>query len=191
MPKRILIINGSPKKDGNTAALIEWFAEAAGSLADIEVIRAAALKHKAPGCLSCRTCQQSAEYRCAIDDDARPVLEKMVHAETILFATPLYFFAASAQTKILVDRMFSLYKWDNAANTFESPLKGKTLAVMVSAYEDVGLDAIEKPFALTARYTGMRFASLLIANAGISGQIRAHPTARSQTHSFARALLTS
>jgi len=85
--------------------------------------------------------------------------------------------------------MFSLYKWNNAVNTFESPLKGKTLALMASAYEDVGLDAVEKPFALTARYTGMRFASLLIPNAGTSGQIRSHPTARAQTQLFARSLL--
>jgi hypothetical protein len=51
-------------------------------------------------------------------------------------------------------------------------LKGKTLVLLASAYEDVGLGALEKPFVLTAEYTGMQFESLLIANAGVSGDIR-------------------
>jgi len=50
-------------------------------------------------------------------------------------------------------------------------LKGKTMVVLASAFEDIGLDALEKPFALTAEYTGMKFESLLVANAGTSGEI--------------------
>ena len=50
-------------------------------------------------------------------------------------------------------------------------LKGKTLVLLASAYENVGLDVLEKPFALTADYTGMKFESLLVPNAGVSGEI--------------------
>jgi hypothetical protein len=78
----------------------------------------------------------------------------------------------SAQLKLVFDRMFSLYKWNNLTNTFKSPLKGKTLVLLASAYEDVGLGALEKPFRLTAEYTGMKFQSLLVANAGVSGQVK-------------------
>ena len=67
--------------------------------------------------------------------------------------------------------MFSLYKWDNEAGIVETPLKGKTLVLLASAFEDVGLDALEKPFVLTAEYTGMKFESVLVANAGVSGEI--------------------
>jgi hypothetical protein len=67
--------------------------------------------------------------------------------------------------------MFSLYKWDNDAGTMQTPLKGKTLVLLASAFEDVGLEALEKPFALTAEYTGMKFESILAANAGESGEI--------------------
>jgi multimeric flavodoxin WrbA len=100
------------------------------------------------------------------------VLGKILAADVIVVATPLYFFSASAQIKLIFDRMFSLYKWDNAAGTMETPLKGKTLAVMASAFEDVGLDALEKPFKLTAHYTDMKFESLLIPHAGESGDIK-------------------
>jgi multimeric flavodoxin WrbA len=102
----------------------------------------------------------------------------MPGADVIVTATPLYFFAASAQLKLVFDRMFCLYKWDNDAGTMETPLKGKTLVLIASAFENVGLDALEKPFALTAAYTGMKFESLLVPNAGVSGEIKNKKGAR-------------
>jgi len=179
LPKKILILSGSPKKNGNTETLARWFTEGAEKKgAEVELVRAAFLKYKSNGCTSCRTCQKIKEYECAINDEARPVLKRMAAADTIVIATPLYFFGASAQIKLIFDRMFSLYKWDNSANTMETPLKGKTLIVLASAYEDVGLDALERPFRLTAEYTGMKFVSLLIPNAGVSGEIKNKPGVR-------------
>jgi multimeric flavodoxin WrbA len=173
LAKRILVLSGSPKKNGNTATLIEWFCEGASSSgADIEIIRTALLKYKTNGCISCRKCQKFEGYECAVDDDAKPVLTKIAKADVIVMATPLYFFSASAQLKMIFDRMFSLYKWDNYAGTMETPLKGKTMILLASAFEDVGLDALEKPFAITAKYTGMNFMSLLVPNAGVSGEIK-------------------
>ena len=172
MAKKILVISGSPKKNGNTETLIRWFSEGALSRgAEINIVRAATLKFKANGCTSCRLCQKNREYNCVIKDDARPVLAQMAEADVIVMATPLYFFAMSAQLKILIDRMFSLYKWDNETDTMETVLKDKTLVLLASAYEDAGLKELEKPFKLTADYTGMKFASLLVPNAGESGEI--------------------
>jgi len=173
MTKKIVILNGSPVRDGNTAMLINWFSEGARLQgAEIEIINAAFLKIKATGCTSCRLCQTAKEYKCVIEDDLSPVLAKMAEAEVIVLATPLYFFSASAQLKVVFDRMFSLYKWDNQAGTVQTVLKGKTFILLASAFEDVGLKALEKPFALTAAYTGMKFKSLLIPNAGVSGEIK-------------------
>jgi multimeric flavodoxin WrbA len=185
MTKNILILSGSPKKNGNTAALVEWFMEGAGSKnAKIEVIHAAFLQYKFPGCTSCRACQKQEAYECVIDDDANLALRKMAAADVIVMATPLYFFAASAQLKVLIDRMFALYKWDNAAGTMRTVLKGKTLLLLGSAYEDVGLDAMEKPFMLTADYSGMEYGSLLATNAGESGDIRRRSDIREKAVAF-------
>lgn len=173
MPKNILILSGSPKKNGNTAALAEWFTEGAVSRgARVELIHTAFLQYKFLGCTSCRSCQKQEAYECVIEDDANLALRKMATADVIVMATPLYFFAPSAQLKVLIDRMFSLYKWDNAAGTMRTVLRGKTLVLLGSAYEDVGLDALEKPFVLTADYSGMKYGSLLVPNAGESGDIR-------------------
>lgn len=172
MPKRILVLMASPKKNGNTAALVQWFCQGAReSGAQVEVIQTAFLKYKSSGCTSCRSCQKSPDYECVVDDDAKPVLAKMAKADVIVMATPLYFFSASAQLKVILDRMFSLYKWDNAAGTMTTVLKGKTLVLLASAFEDAGLDALEKPFLMTAQYSGMTFESLLVPNAGVSGEI--------------------
>jgi len=185
MNKKILVLSGSPKTNGNTASLVDWFAEGAVSKgAKVEIVQTAFLKYKSTGCMSCRSCQKIKEYRCVINDEATPVLARMADSDVIVMATPLYFFSASAQIKLIFDRMFSLYKWDNAADTMETPLKGKTLALIGSAYEDVGLDALEKPFAITAEYTGMKFASLLVPNAGESGDVRNVPGIREKAVSF-------
>lgn len=171
--KKILILNGSPKKDGNTSTLINWFIEGAKeSGAEVEVVYTAFLKYKSNGCTSCRACQKSDKYECVINDDAKEVLIKIGKANVIVMATPLYFYTPSAQLKMIIDRMFSLYKWDNSVNTFTTPLKGKPMVLLASAYEDVGLDVLEKSFKLTAEYTGMPFYPLLIKNAGISGGLK-------------------
>ncbi|MDD5020398.1 MAG: flavodoxin family protein [Candidatus Omnitrophica bacterium] len=177
--KKILILSGSPVKNGNTTALAAWFAEGARSKgAQVDIVAAAFLKYKSTGCTSCRRCQALKEYACVIPDEATPVLARMSEADVIVMATPLYFYGPSAQLKLVMDRMFSLYKWDNEAGTMTTPLKGKKLVLLASAYEDIGLDAMEKPFALTADYSGMGFESLLVPNAGESGDVKPQAAVR-------------
>ncbi len=181
MPKKILILSASPIKNGNTATLVKWFIEGSRTkAAQAEVVQTAFLKYKSTGCTSCRACQKLAKYECVINDEAKPVLAKMVDADVIVMATPLYFYGASAQLKLVMDRMFSLYKWDNQAGTMQTPLKGKTLVLIASAFEDIGLDVLEKAFAITADYSGMKFESLLVPNAGESGDIKHKESIRKQ-----------
>jgi multimeric flavodoxin WrbA len=187
--KKILIISGSPKKDGNTTALIEWFCEGASSAGAVtEVINAAGLDGRA-GCISCRACQKREAYGCVLKDGLSSAVGKMIGADVIIMATPLYFFSASAQIKSVFDRMFSLYKWDNDAGTMKTVLKGKTFCVLASAYEDIGLDALERPFRLTADYSAMKYASLLLPNAGVSGNIRKMPGVREKAVEFSKKVL--
>jgi len=187
MAKKILVINASPVKNGNTAILVNWFCEGAReSGAKVEIVNAAFLKYKSNGCISCRKCQKIKEYRCVINDEASPVLGKMAEVDVIVMATPLYFYGPSAQLKLIMDRMFSLYKWDNKADTMETPLKGKTFVLIASAFEDVGLDSLEKPFAITADYSSMKFESLLVVDAGESGEVKNIPGIREKTITFGK-----
>jgi multimeric flavodoxin WrbA len=190
MAKEILVLSGSPKKDGNTAQLINWFTEGAVSKgASVEAVHIASLKFRAVGCTSCRVCQKMKSFGCVIEDDVQPVLKKMLKADVIVMATPCYFYAMSAQLKCVMDRMFSLYKWDNTANTMETPLKGKMFAVIASSYEPEGLEIVEKPFAVTAEYSGMSFASLLVHSAGTSGEVKKKPGVREQAIAFGKKIV--
>ncbi|MDD3089308.1 MAG: flavodoxin family protein [Candidatus Omnitrophica bacterium] len=183
--KKILVISGSPRKNGNTARLVKWFAAGARSAgAMVSIVDAAKLKSAVNGCTSCRMCQKSAKYECVIKDEITPVLRKMAASDVIAMATPLYFYTPSAQLKLVMDRMFSLYKWDNTTDTFTTPMEGKTLALIVSAYEDIGLDTISKPFKFTADYSGMKYMSLLVPNAGESGQIEEIKGIRDKARKF-------
>jgi multimeric flavodoxin WrbA len=172
MSKKILIVSGSPKKNGNTAALVQWFCEGAtGAGNEITVVQASRLESMVTGCQSCRACQKNKEYGCVFKDGVADVLLCMNESDAIVMATPLYFFSMSTQVKAVMDRMFSLYKWDNIAGTMETKLNGKMLVLLASAYEDIGLSELEAPFKLTAGYSKMKFMSLVVPNAGESGDI--------------------
>lgn len=112
----------------------------------------------------------------------------MAKADAIVFATPLYFYGPSAQLKIIIDRMFSLYKWDNKTDTFKSPMKGKTMVLLLNAYEDIGLEVVEKSFKLIADYSEMKFKSLLVPNARESGEIIKLKGIRKETIAFGRSV---
>lgn len=185
--KKILVLSASPVKNGNTSWLVEWFCQGAREKGVApEVVEAAFLKFKTNGCTSCRRCQTLEKYECVVNDDAKAVLQKMAQADVVVMATPLYFFGPSAQLKLVMDRMFCLYKWDNKANTMKTVLAGKKLILIASAYEDVGLDALEQPFILTAKYSGIPFESLLVPNAGESGGLKDNDEIRNKAAALGR-----
>ncbi len=185
MAKKIVVLSGSPVKMGNTASLTGWFAEGAVSKgAKVEIIPVAFLKLKVTGCNSCRACQKLQTYECVIDDEGKDVLAKMAAADVIVMATPLYFFGPSAQIKTIIDRMFSLYKWDNKTGAMQTILKGKTLLLIASSFEDLGMKELEAPFRITADYSGMKFESLLVPYAGESGEVEKVPDIRQKAYSF-------
>lgn len=111
MTKKVIILNGSPRRNFNTAKLLKEAqrgAEAAG--AQTEFINLYDLNFK--GCMSCFACQRkgsTTEGVCAIRDDLKPVLEKCIDADAIIIGTPVYYYEMSGQMKTIIDRANSLY----------------------------------------------------------------------------------
>ncbi len=101
MSKNVLILSGSPRKSGNSDLLCDEFmkgAESAGH--NVEKIRVAA---KNIGyCHACYACRDTGI--CAIKDDMAEVLQKMIDADVIVLASPVYFYSIDAQLKALIDR---------------------------------------------------------------------------------------
>lgn len=111
MSKNILVISTSLRKGSNSDALAEEFMrgakEAGNSVDKIELIGKKIEFCK--GCLSCQTTK-----KCVIKDDVPAIAEKMLHADVIVFATPVYYYGMSGQMKTLLDRSNPLFTTDYA-----------------------------------------------------------------------------
>jgi hypothetical protein len=105
-PKKILAIYGSPRRKGNTATLLKKAVEGARDAgADVEEIVLRDLKLSP--CLEIYGCLQAGE--CAIKDDFQKVRDKILDAQGLILASPVFFYAVSSHTKILMDRFQSLW----------------------------------------------------------------------------------
>ena len=111
MSKQVLIISTSPRKGGNSDTLAEEFLRGAREAGhEAEKIT---LYDKTIGfCRGCLTCQTT--QRCVIHDDADAIAQKMLTADVIVFATPIYYYGMSGQMKTLLDRANPLYSADYA-----------------------------------------------------------------------------
>ena len=106
MSKKVLIISSSPRKGGNSDILCDAFAEGAKAAGnEVEKVRIADLK--IGYCTGCYACQKTG--KCAIKDDAKKVVDKMMAADVIVLASPVYFYSICAQLKALIDRTVVVY----------------------------------------------------------------------------------
>lgn len=108
---KVCIINGSPRRNGNTAELLKPFRERLLQLgAEIDDIF---LKdYKVRPCLGCYACQNvSGEYGCVQKDDAEAVWMRTGEADLLVLATPIYSWYCTAEMKALMDRHYALNKY--------------------------------------------------------------------------------
>lgn len=106
MGKNVLILSASPRKGGNSDLLCDQFllgAQESGNRAEKVFLRDRAIGY----CLGCEACQQSGV--CVRKDDMADILDKMIAADVIVMATPVYFYTMAAQMKTLIDRTVPRY----------------------------------------------------------------------------------
>lgn len=128
MGKYILILNASPRKNGNTAFLVEKTAagiRASHPDAEIEIVRLDGLKISP--CRACGTCRRDGrqELYCCLNDGMTGLYDKVVRADAIVLASPIYWFSLSAQMKLFMDRLYGL--WLERNNVFEGKPIGALL----------------------------------------------------------------
>lgn len=108
---KIMAINGSPRRAGNTAALLRKALEgAAAAGAETEYVDLYPLQYK--GCLSCFYCKRKDKEHgvCIVKDDLTPILERAKQADAILFGSPIYFMNLTSGMQAFLERfLFSLY----------------------------------------------------------------------------------
>lgn len=101
---KVIGFNGSPRKDGNTAALMGvLLREIEKEGIEIELVQLSA--KEIHGCIACYRCFENKDRRCAVRNDAaNEYIEKMLEAEGVVLGSPSYFQDVTAEMKALIDR---------------------------------------------------------------------------------------
>jgi multimeric flavodoxin WrbA len=107
----ILSINGSPRKNWNTATLLTRALEgAAAQGADTELVHLYDLAFK--GCISCFSCKKiggKSYGRCAVQDELTPILERAAEADVLIMGSPIYFFTETGEMRSFMERLMFPY----------------------------------------------------------------------------------
>ena len=106
--KKIIIIEGGPRKNMNTAKLLQRFAEgakSAGSEVEVKTIRLYDLDYK--GCMSCMACKLKgkASNICRFKDALTPFLEEIAQADGLVLGSPIYFGDVTGQMRAFLERL--------------------------------------------------------------------------------------
>ncbi|WP_454055164.1 flavodoxin family protein [Clostridium sp. Marseille-Q7071] len=108
---KVIAINGSPRKNANTATLLKKALEGASSQgAETELINLYDFNYK--GCISCFACKRiggKSYGKCAINDDLTPIFEKIVEADALIFGSPIYFGDITGAIRSFMERLMFPY----------------------------------------------------------------------------------
>ena len=107
MSKKVLVLSASPRKGGNSDLLCDQFmlgVKEADNQAEKNFLRDKKINY----CVACDACRGNGGS-CVQKDDMAEVLDKMISADVIVMATPVYFYTMDAQMKTLIDRTVARY----------------------------------------------------------------------------------
>lgn len=100
---KILILSGSPRRDGNTDTLVKAFCRGASEHNEVEVISVSDIRVNP--CLGCNLCFEREENTCFQTDDMQMVYNKLMETDILVIASPVYFYGISSQLKAIIDRL--------------------------------------------------------------------------------------
>ena len=119
----ILILQGSPRANGNTAWMAEEYRKAAES-AGHKVTLVDVAHKKIAGCMACGYCRGKGNGACVQKDDMQELYPLLTEAEVLVLASPIYYFTMSAQLQAPIQRIYCMNK----------PGKLKKMALLASSY---------------------------------------------------------
>lgn len=149
---KVLAIQGSPRKNGNTAILLKHYLqglEEGHSNAEIKLINLA--EQNIQSCRFCDGCK-TPKRKCVVKDDMQEIFTDILEADILILASPIFWWNITAQTKQFIDRFYAL--------NFNNNFKGKKF-VLLTTYGDEdpnsGPNIIKTMFSDICRYLGMDF----------------------------------
>ena len=141
---KILILNGSPRPNGNTAAMIDAFLEGAKDNGH-EITVVSVCQKKIAGCLACEYCHTKGNGECVQQDDMQEVYPLLDEAEMIILASPVYYHSFTGQLQCAINRIYALDKPKNLkkAALFLSSGSDNVFGGAVYEYENSFLDYLK------------------------------------------------
>lgn len=132
---KLLILNGSPRKNGNTRSALQMMKSVFEKNHDVEFLDVCDMKLS--GCRACDGCRQNGGH-CVCPDESDALIQRIVRADAVIFGTPVYWWGMSAQLKMVLDKFYSQ----------DAPFKTmkKTIGVLA-----VGANALNNPQYLLIR----------------------------------------
>lgn len=122
---QILVLNGSPRPNGNTRGMAEAFRDGAVFAGHrVEVTDVCRLKIN--GCLACEYCHTKGRGSCVQKDDMQQIYDLLKEAEMLVLASPIYYHGITGQLKCVIDRFYS-------AAYPSKPPKLKKIAMILSS----------------------------------------------------------
>lgn len=143
MSKKMVVITGSPRKNGNSFAMTDAFIKAVESKGHT-VTRFDAAMQNVGGCHACETCFQSGKA-CSFQDDFNTLAPAILEADAVIFTMPVYWYSIPAQIKGVIDKLFSFC-------VAGKDVAGKECALITCCEEDdmSVLDGVRIPIERTA-----------------------------------------
>ena len=131
--RQILVISASPRRGGNSDTLCDEFirgATEAGNIVEKIFLR----DQNTCYCIGCSVCNNT--HKCVQKDDMADILDKMVKADVIVFATPVYFYTMDGQLKTLIDRTVPRYTEISGKEFSQSMLSFGEITVIKSVFKE-------------------------------------------------------
>jgi multimeric flavodoxin WrbA len=174
---KVLGIMGSPRRQSNTEILLDKALEGAKE-AGAEVEKVLASKLKISPCLEIYACRKDGD--CAIKDDMQLLYKKLLEADHIIFASPIFFYGITSQAKAVVDRCQALWVRKHVLGMGKED-KRERRGVFISVGATRGTKLFDGAV-LTVKYffdaIGVKYSGdLLVRGIDNKGQIKEHPTA--------------
>ena len=155
MKQNILVLVGSPRKEGNTMRLVKAFAKGASDNANVEIVNVS--DYNIAPCKACEYCHQGERPVCCQKDDMQLLYDKMNRADVLVLASPIYFFGMSAQLKTVIDRLHNPIRK-------EFPIKKLGMIAVAGSSKPFMFDTVKRQFEIACSYLG--FESIGMVTAG-------------------------
>lgn len=142
----ILILNGSPRKNGNTVHALNALKKGLEPTHRTEWVDVAAMNLK--GCIACEGCKKNGG-NCVLPDGGAELIDKVAAADMVLFGSPVYWWGISAQLKLALDKFYS-----KSEEFMQTPKKLGIVAVGEAGPDEPQYRLISGQFRCIAEYLG-------------------------------------